>query len=62
MTNMQIRTIIRAAAADRDVKYRITKDGEVHFYGQMPNSNQVGWYLVDQSAENLAARISKGNF
>lgn len=22
-------------------------DGEVHVYGQMPNSNVVGWYLYN---------------
>lgn len=27
-------------------KYRITRDGEVHAYGEMPNSNTVGWYFV----------------
>jgi hypothetical protein len=32
------------------IKYRITKDGEVHFYGTMPNSNTVGWYLAGYAA------------
>lgn len=27
-------------------KYRITKDGEVHAYGKLPNSIETGWYLV----------------
>ena len=26
-------------------KYRITKDGEIHAHGLMPNTNQEGWYL-----------------
>ena len=26
-------------------RYRITRNGEVHFYGRMPNSNSRGWYL-----------------
>jgi len=26
--------------------YRITRNDEVHIYGQMPNSNKVGWYLM----------------
>ena len=32
------------------IKYRITKDGEVHFYGVMPHSNTVGWYLAGYAA------------
>lgn len=27
-------------------KYRITRDGEVHAYGEMPNSDTIGWYFV----------------
>jgi hypothetical protein len=27
-------------------KYRLTKAGEVHAYGVMPNTNQTGWYLL----------------
>ena len=26
-------------------KYRITRDGEIHVYGRMPNSTKTGWYL-----------------
>ncbi|KQY83735.1 hypothetical protein [Pelomonas sp. Root1444] len=26
-------------------KYRITKAGEIHAWGVMPNSNGLGWYL-----------------
>ena len=25
-------------------KYRITRDGEIHVYGRMPNSTKTGWY------------------
>jgi hypothetical protein len=32
------------------IKYRITKAGEVHFYGVMPHSNTVGWYLAGYAA------------
>ena len=28
-------------------KYRLTKDGDVHVYGTMPNTNQIGWYLLN---------------
>lgn len=40
----------RTAAAERGCKYRITADGEVHFYGVMPESNVTGWYLVGWAA------------
>ena len=40
----------KAAASNLNAKYRITKDGEVHFYGEMPNTNQVGWYLAGYAA------------
>jgi len=26
--------------------YRITKDGEIHVRGIMPNNNKEGWYLL----------------
>lgn len=26
--------------------YRITKTGEIHVKGVMPNTNQTGWYLL----------------
>lgn len=57
MTNA--RNIIRTAAADRDCKYRITKDGEVHFYGSMPNSIETGWWLFAQSVEEAVKRIEE---
>ena len=40
----------KAEAARLGVKYRITKDGEVHFYGVMPNSSVTGWYLAAWAA------------
>jgi hypothetical protein len=40
----------KAKAASLGVKYRITKNGEIHFYGEMPNTNQIGWYLVAWAA------------
>lgn len=60
MTNTQIRTTIRQHAQARDCRYRITRDGEVHYYGRMPNSIEIGWYLVDQNAETLARDIHAG--
>jgi hypothetical protein len=26
--------------------YRITRTGDVHVYGQMPNTDVVGWWLM----------------
>lgn len=26
-------------------QYRITSTGEIHVYGEMPNTNEVGWWL-----------------
>jgi hypothetical protein len=45
------RRIIRERAEVRNCKYRITKEGEVHFYGRMPNSIENGWWLFAQSVE-----------
>ena len=39
----------KAEAAKLGVKFRV-KDGEVHFYGEMPNTNQTGWYFVAWAA------------
>lgn len=27
-------------------KYRLTRDGDVHVFGKMPNSIVTGWYLL----------------
>ena len=45
------RRVIKERAECRDCKYRITRDGEVHFYGKMPNSNVTGWWLFAQSVD-----------
>lgn len=47
MTNTQIRTRILEVAA----KVIIKRNGEIHAYGQMPNSNVTGWYLYGYRAE-----------
>ncbi len=57
MTNAQARKMIREAAEGHDCRYRITKDGEVHFYGRMPNSIETGWWLYAQSVEEAIERI-----
>ena len=45
------RRIIKERAEVRNCKYRITANGEVHFYGTMPNSNVTGWYLFAQTVQ-----------
>jgi hypothetical protein len=56
------RNIIRNEAVARDCGYRITRDGEVHFRGRMPNTNQDGWYFVGHDAESVAKDIQEGRF
>jgi hypothetical protein len=53
------RQIIRNRAASWGDKYRITSDGEVHFYGRMPNTNTWGWWLFAQSVEQAVAFINE---
>lgn len=36
----------KAEANRIGVKYRITRDGEIHFHSIMPNSNVQGWWFV----------------
>lgn len=43
MSKQAIRNALRSAFGDR--QYRITKSGEIHVYGDMPNTNMTGWYL-----------------
>jgi hypothetical protein len=48
--NTMTRAQAKAAASEANCKYRVTKDGEVHFYGIMPNSTKTGWYLAGWAA------------
>lgn len=43
MNTNEIRKALRIEFGTRN--YRITKNGEIHVYGTMPNTNQEGWYL-----------------
>jgi hypothetical protein len=43
MSDDEIRAVLRRAFGA--YKYRITRGGEIHVYGEMPNSVVVGWYL-----------------
>ena len=51
------RETIRTEASERDCRYRITAEGEVHFHGKKPNSIGRGWWLFAQSADEAVARI-----
>jgi len=43
MTIAQIRAALIVKFGAR--MYRITRDGEIHVHGVMPNTQIVGWYL-----------------
>lgn len=43
MTTTELRAALIARFGAR--KYRITATGEIHVYGQMPNSIETGWWL-----------------
>jgi len=51
------RKIIRAEAGRLGVKYRITKSGQVDFYGVMPNTSHIGWYCQAWDAHDYALQI-----
>lgn len=46
---IRLRLICRARGT---LRYR-TRKGEIHFYGQMPNTGHLGWYFVAHSATGL---------
>lgn len=48
------RAIVRSYAEDHGLKYRITKDGQIDFYGTMPSTNQTGWYLGGHILDDLS--------
>ena len=58
MITTETRNVIRQHANDTGAeRYRITREGEVHYYGQMPNSIETGWYFVGWDADEVAAEI-----
>jgi hypothetical protein len=47
MENERIKTLRAALRAKYGAGcYRITRNDQVHIYGQMPNSTTVGWWLM----------------
>ena len=56
MTIAQLRQALREKFGTR--RYRITADGAVHVHGTMPNTNQVGWYLLGYlGTQELESRL-----
>jgi len=45
-----IRQALRAEFGAR--RYRITRNGEIHAWGKMPNANVVGWWLYGWIGDN----------
>ena len=39
-------------------KYRVTKNGEIHLHGPMPNSIETGWYLYGYDNTPTRRRIA----
>lgn len=49
------RAILTQYAARRDgEKFRVTRDGELHIKGQMPNSVEHGWWFAGFAADVVA--------
>lgn len=58
MTIAAIRKALRNAFGPR--KYRITKNGEIHVFGLLPNTSTAGWYLFGFVGEaETEARIQQ---
>lgn len=45
---------LRSAYGPR--RYRITKGGEIHVYGRMPNTNITGWWVFGDLHEQTTIR------
>lgn len=49
------RSLIAAYATRRQgERFRITRSGEVHIYGPMPNSIESGWWFAGYEADLLS--------
>lgn len=55
--NYKDRVAIRVYSLRHAFNYRITRSGEVHLYGPMPNSTVTGWWLFAQTVAEALARI-----
>lgn len=55
-TDAEVRKAVKAIFGAKNA--RVTRNGEVHVKGRMPNTNQVGWYLLGFTGQyDLDARI-----
>lgn len=54
-----VRQIIKAEADRHGAKYRITKSGQVDFFGVMPNTSLDGWYFAHYNADDYAEQIQR---
>ena len=43
-TDTEVRAAVKAIFGAKNA--RVTKNGEVHVKGRMPNTSQTGWYLL----------------
>ena len=43
-TDAEVRAAVKAIFGAKNA--RVTRNGEVHVKGTMPNTNQTGWYLL----------------
>jgi len=43
-TDAEVRSAVKSIFGA--INARVTRNGEVHVRGTMPNTNQVGWYLL----------------
>jgi len=55
MTNRQI---IKAEAARLGQIVRFKRNGEVHFFGPMPNATVTDWWLFAQSVDEAVRLVS----
>jgi len=60
MTKIERTTIANYVSKVGGEKFRITRDGDVHIKGQMPNSIEYGWYLAG-SAKIILEDIAEGH-
>jgi hypothetical protein len=51
ITRKMRQAALKACLDANAINYRITLAGEIHFYGTMPNTNQIGWWFYGYVSE-----------
>lgn len=51
------RDYLREVAKKRGAKLRITPEGQVTFYGKMPNSEEKGWYFIGWDVDSAVKAL-----